>query len=730
MFRRIGTTVVRHPVWTIVAWLIAAVAIVATAPSLPSNSDESSFLPKSYESIKAADLQQKAFPSAFTPSAIALYQRTDGGKLTAADKQDVARITTELGNKHIDQVQKVVPGQPSKDGRYDLTLVQMDSKNAGQPKQADAAKVLRDDVKELARGTHLDVKLGGSAAQALDQQDSSKRGQALIGIGTFVIILVTLLIIFRAPILAFLPLVLIGLVSAIANGLIAYATKLFDLQANSSISSILIVVLFGVGTDYFLFLMFRYRERLRAGDEPKEAMINAVGRVGEAIASAAGAVIIAFLALVLSTLGFLKQMGPALAIAVAATLVAGLTLIPAVVSLIGPKVFWPSKSWQKEPENARFAALGRSVQRRPALTAGASGLVLIALSLGIFGYNATFDLASGSMPKTKESMVVQDQMQKAYSAGAAAPTDVYLSSTDGKPLDKAAFDAYASKLGTVDGVASARMTQVNQDGSTADFTVTLKYEASTDKAIDTVGRVRDVAHADAPDGTTAVVGGMSSIYKDIDAAVNHDYKTVFPVAAVLIMVILGLLLRSVVAPWYLMASVGLGFGATLGATVWIFQKGQGHSGLMFMLPVIMYLFVVAIGTDYNILMIARLREEAREGREPREAAGMALRHAGPTVAAAGFILAATFATMMLAGNSLLTEMGFAVSFGIAVAAFVMAMFFTPSLTALIGHAAWWPGHGDRAEAAPAGAAAGVGGSVSAPGGERDSVAHHAAGRGN
>ncbi|MGW3360791.1 MMPL family transporter [Streptomyces bungoensis] len=725
MFRSIGNAVVRHPVWTIVAWLIAAVAIVATAPSLPSNSDESSFLPKSYESIKAADLQQKAFPSAFTPSAIALYQRTDGGRLTAADQKDVARITTELGRKHIDQVQKVVPGLPSKDGRYAMTLVQMDSKNAGQPKQADAAKVLREDVKRLAKGTHLDVKLGGSAAQALDQQDSSKRGQALIGFGTFAIILVTLLIIFRAPILAVLPLILIGLVSAVANGLIAYATKLFDLQANSSISSILIVVLFGVGTDYFLFLMFRYRERLRAGDEAKQAMVNAVGRVGEAIASAAGAVIIAFLALVLSTLGFLKQMGPALAIAVAATLVAGLTLIPAVVSLIGPKVFWPSKSWQQEPANARFAALGRGVQRRPALTAALSGLVLLVLSLGTFGFNATFDLASGSMPKTKESMVVQDEMQKAYSAGAAAPTDVYLSSTDGKPLDKAAFGAYAKKLGAVDGVANARMTQLNKTGTTADFTVTLKYEASSDKALDVVGEVRDVAHADAPDGTEALVGGMSSIFKDIDAAVSHDYRTVFPVAALLIMVILGLLLRSVVAPWYLIASVGLGFGATLGATVWLFQEAQGHSGLMFMLPVIMYLFVVAIGTDYNILMIARLREEAREGREPREAAGMALRHAGPTVAAAGFILAATFATMMLAGNSLLSEMGFAVSFGIAVAAFVMAMFFTPSLTALIGHAAWWPGHGDRATGTEAGAA----GSVPAPAGEgQEAVTQDPAGR--
>ncbi|CAL9282416.1 MMPL family transporter [Streptomyces sp. SudanB182_2057] len=725
MFRRIGNAVVRHPIWTIVAWLIAAVAIVATAPSLPSNSDESSFLPSSYESIKAADLQQKAFPSAFTPSAIALYQRTDGGKLTAADQKDVARITTELGKKHIDQVQKVVPGPPSKDGKYSMTLVQMDSKNAGQPKQADAAKELREQAKELAKGTQLDVKLGGSAAQALDQQDSSKRGEALIGIGTFVIILVTLLIIFRAPILAVLPLVLIGLVSAVANGLIAYATKLFGLEANSSISSILIVVLFGVGTDYFLFLIFRYRESLRAGDEPKQAMINAVDRVGEAIASAAGAVIIAFLALVLSTLGFLKQMGPALAIAVGATLVAGLTLIPAVVSLIGPKVFWPSKSWQKEPQNARFAALGRGVQRRPALTAIVSGLVLLVLSLGSLGYKATFDLASGSMPKTKESMVVQDEMQKAYSAGAAAPTDVYLSSTDGKQLDGSRFKEYARKLGEVDGVASARMTQLNKEGTTADFTVTLKYEASTDKAIDAVGRVRDVAHSEAPDGTEAFVGGMSSIYKDIDEAVNHDYRTVFPVAAILIMIILGLLLRSVVAPWYLIASVGLGFGATLGATVWIFQDWQGHSGLMFMLPVIMYLFVVAIGTDYNILMIARLREEAREGREPREAAGMALRHAGPTVAAAGFILAATFATMMLAGNSLLSEMGFAVSFGIVVAAFVMAMFFTPSLTALIGHAAWWPGHGDRAETPGAGAA---GSGTVRHDEDRDTTAHDPAGR--
>ncbi|MBY8876883.1 MMPL family transporter [Actinacidiphila acidipaludis] len=701
MFHRIGRTVVRHPVWTIVAWVIAAVAIVATAPSLPSNSDESSFLPSSYESIKAMNLQEKAFPQAFTPAAIVLYQRTDGKPLTTADKSDVARITKGLTDKKIDQVQKIVDGSPSKDGKYDTALVQMDKKSVGQPKQADAAKALRTDSTQLAKGTALKVLVGGQAAQGLDQQDAGKTSDAVALFGSLLIIIATLSIIFRSPLVAIMPLVLlIGVVFTVANALIADATKIFGLQANSSIQALLIVVVLGVGTDYFLFLMFRYRERLRAGDEPKQAMINSVARVGEAIASAAGAVIIAFCALALSTLGFLTQLGPALAILVAVTLVAGLTLFPAICSLIPPRVlFWPGKKWREEPSGTRYASLGRLMARKPAMVAIVSGAVMLVLAIGTFGYKASYDLASGSIPKTKESMVVQDTLSTAYSAGAAEPTNVYLTSKDGKALS-GDLNAFAAQLRGVNGVASVAFDQakdVNKAGTTANYTVTLKYEASSDQAIATVGDVRTVAHKDAPPGTEALVGGSSSIFKDINAAVNHDYRTVFPVAAVLIMVILGLLLRSVVAPWYLIASVGLGFGATLGTTVWIFGRGDG---LIFLLPIIMYLFVVAIGTDYNILMIARLREEAQEGRQPREAASEALKHAGPTIGAAGFILAATFATLMLSGNDFLTEMGFTVAFGILVAAFVMAMFFTPSLTALIGHAAWWPGHADRAKSVP------------------------------
>jgi RND superfamily putative drug exporter len=248
----------------------------------------------------------------------------------------------------------------------------------------------------------------------------------------------------------------------------------------------------------------------------------------------------------------------------------------------------------------------------------------------------------------------------------------------------------------VDGVGNVGAPLFTQAGDTASFSVLLDSAPESDRALKIVGgTLRDTAHSAAPHGTTALVGGITSVFVDIRAAMNRDYSVVFPVAALAIMLILGLMLRSLVAPIYLMLSVGLGFVATLGATTLIFQDIRGETGLIFLLPLIMYMFVVALGTDYNILMMSRLREEARDGLAPRSALAMAIRHTGPTIAAAGVILAGSFAVLLLAGNSLLSQMGFAIAFGILVAAFAMATFFTPPITALIGHAAWWPGHADR-----------------------------------
>ncbi len=686
--------VVRHPIWVIVAWIVVAAGVIGFAPKLTATTDEAQFLPTHYESIQAAQLQQKAFPQAASPAALIVFERTDGGKLTDADSAKVSEIASSLSAKQIQNVTAVVATPASPNKLIQVIAVQMPQQaSASDTRQTDAVQGLRDVLPSQLSGTDLKAGTTGNAAQALDSQKSGNRADAIIAIATVGLILVLLLVIFRSPIIALLPIIVIGVVSQIANGLIAWASKAFDLKTDSSVSAMLIVVLFGVGTDYILFLMFRYRERLRAGEDPKTAMISAVTRVGEAIASAAGAVIIAFLALTLSTLGLFKSLGPALAIAVATTLVAGLTLIPAIVSLLGTKVFWPSKAWKNEPKGARFAAIGKSLGRRPALFAGVSGGILVILAIFALSFNPTFDLGGGSTQKSSESVVWQNELLKGLPAGATEPSDVYLKSST--PLTDEQLSAYQQKLAAVPGVGQVAPAKLSADKTVADFQVELASSPQSDAAINTVkGPLRTTAHDAAPDGAQAFVGGITSIFVDIKAATNHDYLVVFPVAALLIMVILGFLLRSLVAPFYLMLTVGLGFAATLGATVLLFQHIKGQSGLIFILPVIMYLFVVALGTDYNILMVARLREEAQEGRSPREAAAMAVRHAGPTVAAAGLILAGSFGSLILAGNSLLSQMGFAISFGIAVVAFVMAMFLTPALTALIGHAAWWPGHAD------------------------------------
>jgi RND superfamily putative drug exporter len=525
----------------------------------------------------------------------------------------------------------------------------------------------------------------------VDQQKSGSRATKVVGIATIVLILLLLLLIFRSPVIALLPVVTIGVVSQMATGLIASAARAFGLRVDTTVSAMLIVVLFGVGTDYILFLMFRYRERLRAGEDAKAAMASAVGRVGPAIATAAGAVIIAFLALTLSSLSLFRSLGPALAIAVAATLVAGLTLVPAIVSLLGPRVFWPSRSWREEPSAARFRAIGSALGRRPRRFVVASGGVLVALAVFSFGFHPTFDLNSGSTATT-QSAVFGRVLTKGYPAGAIDPTDVYLESTTGARLSTTSLSAYGARLAAVVGVGTVAPPRLGERGTVADFRVVLRVPGQSNAAMDIVRGPLQQAADTAPAGTRPLIGGITSVYVDLQSAMDHDYAIVFPVAAALILIILGVLLQSAVAPWYLMAAVGLGFAATLGASVLVFEHAAGEGGLTFILPIVMYLFVVALGTDYNILMVSRLREEAAAGLGPRDAAAMAVRHAGPTIASAGLILAGTFASLMLAGGTTLTQMGFAISSGIAVVAFVMAIFLTPSLTALVGHRAWWPGH--------------------------------------
>jgi RND superfamily putative drug exporter len=697
MFARLARTVVRHPWWTLLAWVVTSVAIVVFSPALETESDQGEFLPSSYESVQAAELAQKSFPQQADTTALVVVKRSDGGQITAADSARVTQVAQRLTAKKYPAVVGFVTSPESVAPNKSVQIVSVPMKGltpADQTKQGESIKQLREDLPgELGSG--LSAKVGGEIAAFTDNEDSFTQSLAIVSIATFALIIGLILLIFRAPIAAILPIVVIVVTEAVAMGLIGVASKLLNFAGDDSLTIIMTIVLFGVGADYYLFVLFRYRERLRAGEDKKTAMISAMERVGEVITSAAAAIAVTFLVLMLASFGIFSAWGPSLAIGVLVMGITSLTVFPALISLLGPAVFWPSKAWKKQPKERVATGLGRMVGRRPALVALGSGALLVALAAGAFGFKADYDFQA-SFPKDTESAQAAQEMEGGFPPGLTKPVQVYLESTNGQAIPKAALDSFAQRAQGLDGVSRVQPPQAAPGGRVVQVDLLLDRNPVSNDSINFVKNdLRPAVHELTPDGTKMLVGGETAIYGDINKVVNRDLSVILPVAGVLIALILLLLLRSVVAPLYLVPAVLLGFAATMGSAVYVFQGLMGQPGEIFHLPIMLYLFVLAIGTDYNILMTARLREEARAGHEPRRAAALAVQHGGPTVAAAGLILAGTFSVMLLAKVSMLQQMGFSIAMGIALAAFVMSIFLVPGVTALLGHRAWWPGHADE-----------------------------------
>jgi RND superfamily putative drug exporter len=352
MFARLARFVVRHPWWTIVAWLVAAGLIITLSPKLSTESDQGDFLPSKYESVQAAKIAQKAFPQQEDTSSIIVVKRSDGGKITPADTRVIDKAAASMNAHKPATVLNFLTGQQLVAPNKAVQVVSVPMKGTDQAaskKQGDAVKEIRKELPGLLKGSGLEAKVGGDVAGFVDNEDSFNKSFEIVGIATFVLIIGLILVIFRAPIAAVLPIVVIMVTMQVAMGLIGTASKIFGFSGDDSLSTIILIVLFGIGADYYLFVMFRFRERLRAGDDKKTAMINAVERVGEVISSAAAAIAVTFLVLLLATFGVFSAWGPALAISVVTMGITSLTLFPAVVSLLGTAVFWPSKAWKKQP---------------------------------------------------------------------------------------------------------------------------------------------------------------------------------------------------------------------------------------------------------------------------------------------------------------------------------------------------------------------------------------------
>jgi putative drug exporter of the RND superfamily len=700
-FALLGRFVVTHP-WRIIAvWVVAAVILTQVAspsglvdPASVKSSEQENFLPAEDESARAHAISSEAFPEPEGATATLVVTRADNAPLTAADAARVQELTQRLAAAQIPNVASVssAASDVSANRKVQLGTVIL-TKEASDPAVPEAVADLRANTERMLAGSGLTARYGGEAAIVKDNEGV----QALVTVGMVVVILLLLLAIFRSPIIAVVTVGVIAVVMGAVTALLVLAAKALGFKIDDTVTGLLPVVIFGVGTDYVVFLVYRYRERLRKGEPPKEAMAASIAKVGVAITSSGFAVAVSLGALLLSTLGSFRVLGPALAGTVLIMLAVGLTLIPAVIVLMRGKVFWPAKAWKQDRPGRIASRIGSAVARRPGRMALLATTLLAALAIGAAGYKASYD-QDQTQAGSESARALQD-MESGFPAGTLHPTEVFVKSNGGEKLDATSLSALTERLERARGVGQVLPVELNHGGDVAQIGLLLKANPFSEPALNTVeDEIIPVAHAAAPSGTDVRVGGDTSAYVDVKNAVSKDMKIVFPVAGLLIALILMVMLRSLVAPIYLLASVVLGFAATLGASVLVFQEAGGEPGLQFSIPIIVYLFVASIGSDYAILMISRLREGIAGRHSPREAARQAVVHAGPAVAAAGVILAGTFAALIV--SPLLSQTGFAVALGVLLAAFVMAWVLVPSLTALLGRMAFWPGKTSRMGAGP------------------------------
>ncbi|HSW84999.1 MAG TPA: MMPL family transporter [Candidatus Saccharimonadales bacterium] len=691
---RFSVFIVKNRWWVLGTWLIAAILIVSLSPKLSSveSNDQSSFLPKGYESIEAIKVANKLSPNSQDATDVIVFTNKSGQPLSSTETAVIQSATDKLDAQHLTKVVSFSTSSEQLSPNHKVQLGKV--VYSGFPDDTatiNAVKSVRSGLEKELGNTTVKADVTGQEAIAFDTQDQSNKALKIVSMGTLLIVLVLPALIFRSPFAGLLPIAAVGIVSFIANSLIADAAKLFDFKVSEQLSVIFTVVLFGIGTDYMLFLLFRYRERLRSGDHTRAAVTFALSRAGLAILSAALVVLTSFSALFFAKFGIFSTMAPSLVICVAVMMLAALTLVPALVAIVKEKVFWPSKAWRSKSMKPTISKkIGGVVARHPAIVASLVILVLLVLSSFALGYKPDFSSFS-QPPKDTASSVGYNKLISAFPAGVLNPTEVYVDSNS--KISAEQLTPLSDALKKAKGVSAVLPAVYSTDGKIADISVITKTDPSSKEAIaDVSGPIRTAAHSVQIKNASVSVGGFTAIIADIKSVTSRDLKVIFPIAGVFIFCILAVLLRSLVAPIVLLLCVGLGYVATLGTTTLIFIRSGNVPGLVFFIPLFMYIFVVAIGTDYNILTITRLREEISAGRGPRKAADLAVEHSSSTVSAAGLILASTFGSLLLAGISFLSQMGSAIAIGVILAAFVIAPFLIPSLSAWIGYAIWWPGH--------------------------------------
>lgn len=852
-FAKFGRFLIKARYFIVLFWVVAAVIIVATAPKMSDvgTTNESDFLPAGSQSTEVSHLLAEKFPSQENVKGTAAMIFYRPGGLNEEDMEYARQVDTWLLSdqkpEHVSGVVSVftMPSRKatftSEDGTALLSQVTFDQDSFSKSLEGDVTEI-RNHLAERTGG--LEVYLSGSAAISTDLLKTVDKSVSQTTVATVLLVLVLLLLIYRSPVAPLVPLLTIGMAYAISNGILGFLAQ-SGWKISTAVGSIMVVLVFGAGTDYCLFMISRFREELAAREGTRfeggtrEAVIATAGSISTVIIASATTVIIGFMGLAVASYGMIKTMGPSLALAIGVTLLAGLTLTPALMAILGDKMFWPFHARIfAEPKEKRFSweKLSAYVTRNAKVVAPVIIILLLLPCLGLLKFRQSFDVLS-QLPKSEESVQGFGVLSGHFNQGDMMPIDLVLStggiddmskavqasrliaaempgmvgvagviglSNPQGTFDKSPYDASFMLSNFVSNASMLAMAPANPETTAkfADQATTYLQEVGEaypgvnsrpeyaeanvtlaglkDGSINTQAGFASVAadlnmlagyakqenmyvypralSADnkdlqalegafvSPDKTTirsyltldtdpyavqsmenirslrteaaallsangladiqVQMGGETAKNADVQTSVNNDFLKVMLVVLLGVMLVFMVLLRSLIAPLYLMATVVLSFGATMGIETIIFQDILGQSGILYMIPILLFVLLIALGADYNIFLSSRIREEsANVG--IFKGIRIASSKTGGIITTCGIILAGTFATQIFAPLQLLAQVGVAVTIGILLDTFVVRAILVPAIATLVGRWNWWPSKLGRQQVAEGRHAAGT-----------------------
>ena len=657
-------------------------------------------LPSTNETV-LVDKALAELPGQDGSAAVVIYRTVDGKAFTADEKSWLVgtvdpmspvplpagganELFTKWSNVEVNGTVVVPPVTLSEDSTAAIVTVPMDKLEVVKEQSGRVADMRAAMVEGMP--STLEAKLTGPEGFLADISNVFAGADfALLGT-TALVVMVLLLITYRSPSLWLIPLLIVGTADGMAGGLATRVAGWFDVTLDASITGILSVLVFGAGTDYALLLISRYREELLAYENRREAMARAWRESAPAILASGGTVILALLTLSFATLEGNRGLGLACATGVLIAMISALFVLPAALVTVGRWIFWPltpKKGGVNKADNGLWAKLGKNVAKKPVVVAIAGFIALAAMASGGLGIKVGLS-STEQFLKAPEAVVGQQWIGEKFAAGSTVPTIIIANN------EKASDVVAAAEA--VDGVASAALAvdaqgKTIQNGTFSKIDVVLDGEAGSDKAYQSITALRTAVHA--VDGADAKVGGQDAQRLDVKNAYAADQSLVIPLILALVFVVLLLLLRSIMAPVLLLITVVASFFASMGAAWLLFQNVFGFPALDLSVFLYSFLFLVALGVDYNIFLVTRAQEEgAKLGL--RNGMIKALASTGGVITSAGVLLAAVFAVLGVLPLIALTQIGVIVCIGVLLDTLLVRTVIVPALAFIAGEKFWWP----------------------------------------